>query len=202
MSTKTIDLIAENEVLNKKVAKLKTTNSLLVESEKELAKKNQANQRVIKLLVEKLKGLFYHGVVKKSYLLHISPLSPLFFFAESDEMLEAAYEKGALEDNSGAIFQPTFKMDFFGAGGGGGGGNNVHQEEENERRSSNAHAEEEMEELKDELESYKQNAGRLSGHLFDFQSISEEVSKILTSVAEGERQNEAGKAYVKTLVER
>jgi regulator of replication initiation timing len=56
MSAKTVDLIAENEALTVKVNKLKTSNSLMTESEKELAKKNQANQRVIKMLVERLKG--------------------------------------------------------------------------------------------------------------------------------------------------
>ncbi|KAI8801556.1 hypothetical protein BJ742DRAFT_685065, partial [Cladochytrium replicatum] len=66
MSAKTIELIAENEALTSKCAKLKTTNALLDESERELAKKNQANQRVLKMLVEKLKG--------------------------SDRMLELAYE--------------------------------------------------------------------------------------------------------------
>ncbi|KAJ3331684.1 hypothetical protein HDU76_002486 [Blyttiomyces sp. JEL0837] len=66
MSAKTLDLIADNETLTAKVNKLKTSNTLLAESERELAKKNQANQRVIKMLVERLK--------------------------ESDEMLELAFE--------------------------------------------------------------------------------------------------------------
>jgi hypothetical protein len=123
----------------------------------------------------------------------------LFLLIESDEMLEAAYEKGALEDNSGNMFQPTFKMDVFGASG---GGDDNAGDENDGAGHGNFKSEEEMEELKDELESYKQTAGRLSGHLFDFQSISDEVAEILTSVADGERQNEAGKAYVKTLAER
>ncbi|KAJ3415997.1 Protein Hook 1 [Chytridiales sp. JEL 0842] len=66
MSAKTLELIADNDGLTAKVNKLKISNSLLTESEKELAKKNQANQQVIKMLVERLK--------------------------ESDEMLEIAYE--------------------------------------------------------------------------------------------------------------
>ncbi|KAJ3389949.1 hypothetical protein HDU92_000759 [Lobulomyces angularis] len=75
MSAKTMELIAENESLMVRVAKLKSKNSLLVDSEKDLARKNQANQRVIKMLVEKLK--------------------------ESDKMLEVAYDTGAfnLEEN-------------------------------------------------------------------------------------------------------
>ncbi|TPX38562.1 hypothetical protein SeMB42_g06663 [Synchytrium endobioticum] len=55
MSSRTIDLIAENESLTTKVKQIKTSNALLAESEQELAKKNQANQKVIQLLVEKLK---------------------------------------------------------------------------------------------------------------------------------------------------
>jgi uncharacterized protein (DUF3084 family) len=57
MSSKTQELIVENDSLTAKVAKLKSSNTLLTESEKELAKKNQANQRVIKMLVERLKGI-------------------------------------------------------------------------------------------------------------------------------------------------
>ncbi|KAJ3261615.1 hypothetical protein HK103_005453 [Boothiomyces macroporosus] len=66
MSLKTVEFISENEALNEKMKKLKTTNSLLMESERELAKRNHANQKVIKMLVEKLK--------------------------ESDQMLEIAFD--------------------------------------------------------------------------------------------------------------
>ena len=59
MSSKTTELLTENDNLTAKVSKLKISNSLLTESEKELAKRNQANQRVIKMLVEKLKGWLY-----------------------------------------------------------------------------------------------------------------------------------------------
>ncbi|KAI8611593.1 hypothetical protein BC830DRAFT_1140590 [Chytriomyces sp. MP71] len=69
MSAKTLELIAENEGFKAKLEKLKTSSGLLAESEKELAKKNQANQRVIKMLLDRLK--------------------------ESDEMLEIAYEQTA-----------------------------------------------------------------------------------------------------------
>nr|KAJ3421970.1 hypothetical protein HK105_001667 [Polyrhizophydium stewartii] len=75
MSSKTIELIAENDTLSAKVAKLKTSNTLLTESEQELAKRNQANQRVIKMLVEKLK--------------------------ESDQMLELAFESEQLGQGQG-----------------------------------------------------------------------------------------------------
>ncbi|ORY40424.1 hypothetical protein BCR33DRAFT_852751 [Rhizoclosmatium globosum] len=74
MSARTLELIAENEAFKTKVEKLKTSNALLTESEKELAKKNQANQRVIKMLLDRLK--------------------------ESDEMLELAYEQNAEKDNA------------------------------------------------------------------------------------------------------
>ncbi|KAJ3068809.1 hypothetical protein HDU98_008086 [Podochytrium sp. JEL0797] len=67
MSAKTLELIAENEGFKVQVHKLHTSNTLLTDSEKELAKKNQANQRVIKMLLDRLK--------------------------ESDEMLELAYEQ-------------------------------------------------------------------------------------------------------------
>ncbi|KAJ3182622.1 hypothetical protein HDU87_007960 [Geranomyces variabilis] len=50
MSSKTMELIAENDSLKEKVARLRTNNSLLVESELELAKKNQAHQRSDQLL--------------------------------------------------------------------------------------------------------------------------------------------------------
>ena len=60
MSAKTMELIADNESLNAKLKKFKTSNSLLAESEKELAKKNQANQKVIKMLVERLKGVYMY----------------------------------------------------------------------------------------------------------------------------------------------
>lgn len=56
MSSKTMELIAENDLLKHKVGRLRMSNALLTESEQELAKKNQTHQRVIKLLVEKLKG--------------------------------------------------------------------------------------------------------------------------------------------------
>ncbi|KAI8924664.1 hypothetical protein BC831DRAFT_436357 [Entophlyctis helioformis] len=75
MSAKTIELLAENDHLTAKVSKLKTSNSLLTESEQELAKRNQANQRVIKMLVEKLK--------------------------ESDQMLELAFESEQLGQAQG-----------------------------------------------------------------------------------------------------
>ncbi|KAJ3269364.1 hypothetical protein HDV01_001478 [Terramyces sp. JEL0728] len=73
MSLKTVEFISENEALNEKMKNLKTTNSLLMESERELAKRNHANQKVIKMLVEKLKGNW------------ISLL-------ESDQMLEIAFD--------------------------------------------------------------------------------------------------------------
>ncbi|TPX67927.1 hypothetical protein SpCBS45565_g03453 [Spizellomyces sp. 'palustris'] len=78
MSAKTIELIAENDSLKQKVAQLRTGNGLLTESEQELAKKNQTNQRVIKMLVEKLK--------------------------ESDKMLEMAYESGLLDLEGNVIY--------------------------------------------------------------------------------------------------
>lgn len=56
MSAKTVDIVSENDELKLNLSKLKITNSLLKRSEKELAKRNQANQQVIKMLVEKLKG--------------------------------------------------------------------------------------------------------------------------------------------------
>lgn len=55
MSTKTVDFITENDALLAKVKKLKTANQLLQETEREITRKNQANQRVIKMLVEKIK---------------------------------------------------------------------------------------------------------------------------------------------------
>jgi hypothetical protein len=57
MSSKIIELIAENQTLASKVFKLKINNSLLVDSEKELVKQNSANQKVVRMLVEKLKGI-------------------------------------------------------------------------------------------------------------------------------------------------
>jgi hypothetical protein len=57
MSSKIIELIAENQTLASKVSKLKINNSLLVDSEKELVKQNSANQKVVRMLVEKLKGI-------------------------------------------------------------------------------------------------------------------------------------------------
>ncbi|KAJ3324013.1 hypothetical protein HDV06_000989 [Boothiomyces sp. JEL0866] len=73
MSLKTVEFISENEALTEKMKKLKTTNSLLMESERELAKRNHANQKVIKMLVEKLKGEAQLTV-------------------ESDQMLEIAFD--------------------------------------------------------------------------------------------------------------
>lgn len=58
MSLKIIELIAENQILSTKVSKLKINNSLLVDSEKELVKRNFANQKIVKILVEKLKGVY------------------------------------------------------------------------------------------------------------------------------------------------
>ncbi|KAI9098218.1 hypothetical protein DFS34DRAFT_619985 [Phlyctochytrium arcticum] len=79
MSTKTLELIAENDTLKQKVAQLRTGNGLLNESEQELAKKNQTNQRVIRMLVEKLK--------------------------ESDKMLEIAYESGLLDVDGNVMYE-------------------------------------------------------------------------------------------------
>ncbi|KAJ3163227.1 hypothetical protein HDU86_002397 [Geranomyces michiganensis] len=78
MSSKTMELIAENDSLKEKVNRLRTHNSLLVESELELAKKNQTYQRVIKTLVTNLK--------------------------ESDKMLEVAYD-GTTVDENGVIIR-------------------------------------------------------------------------------------------------
>ncbi|KAJ3048156.1 hypothetical protein HK097_010818 [Rhizophlyctis rosea] len=64
MSQKTMDIITENDTLKSSLHSLKTENGLLTDSERELAKKNQANQRVIKMLVEKLKGAVV-GVFRK-----------------------------------------------------------------------------------------------------------------------------------------
>ena len=61
MSQKTLDIITENDLLKNSLNSLKTENGLLSDSERELAKKNQANQRVIRMLVEKLKGLWARG---------------------------------------------------------------------------------------------------------------------------------------------
>ncbi|KAJ3261869.1 hypothetical protein HDU77_000682 [Chytriomyces hyalinus] len=72
MSARTLELIAENEGYKAKMAKLKTSTALLTESEKDLARKNQANQRVIKMLLDRLK--------------------------ESDEMLELAYDQSTARD--------------------------------------------------------------------------------------------------------
>ncbi|KAI8592296.1 hypothetical protein BDZ88DRAFT_277487 [Geranomyces variabilis] len=77
MSSKTMELIAENDSLKEKVARLRTNNSLLVESEFELAKKNQTHQRVIKTLVENLK--------------------------ESDKLLEVAYDGATVDDNGNLV---------------------------------------------------------------------------------------------------
>ncbi|KAJ3287591.1 hypothetical protein HK104_008523 [Borealophlyctis nickersoniae] len=87
MSAKTIELIAENESLTLKVSKLKTSNALLTESEQELAKKNQANQRVIKMLVEKLR--------------------------ESDKMLELAYEAAPLDEEGNIVYPTNYDDEEF-----------------------------------------------------------------------------------------
>lgn len=71
MSQKTTEFIADNDRLKDTIAKLKRQNALLAESEKELAKKSNANQKVIKMLVEKLK--------------------------ESDQMLELAFEENEFQ---------------------------------------------------------------------------------------------------------
>ena len=55
MSSKTLDLIQENKSLSQKVAKVTNLNSLLGQTEQEFAKKNQSNQIIIKMLVEKLR---------------------------------------------------------------------------------------------------------------------------------------------------
>jgi hypothetical protein len=67
-----VDLINENEQLANKITVLKAENNLLKESEKQLAKRNIAHQKVIQMLIEKLR--------------------------ETDKMLEIAYENGMIED--------------------------------------------------------------------------------------------------------
>ncbi|KXS11444.1 hypothetical protein M427DRAFT_35818, partial [Gonapodya prolifera JEL478] len=54
MSSTTAELVRETDTLKQRCAKLKMANSLLLEAESQLAKKNYAAQRVIKLLVDKL----------------------------------------------------------------------------------------------------------------------------------------------------
>lgn len=54
MSAKIVDLIAENQTLSSKINKIKLNNSLLIDSEKELVKRNIANQKIVKMLVDKL----------------------------------------------------------------------------------------------------------------------------------------------------
>ena len=56
MSTKTTEIIQENERLTAQVKKVKQQNSLLLMSEAELAKKNAMNQKVIRMLLDKLKA--------------------------------------------------------------------------------------------------------------------------------------------------
>jgi myosin heavy subunit len=67
MSVKTVELIEENDQLHAQVEKLKKGNQLLVDSEKELAKRNISSQKAVKMLIEKLK--------------------------ESDQMLELAFDE-------------------------------------------------------------------------------------------------------------
>ena len=55
MSSKTLDIIQENKSLSEKIAKLTRLNSLIGQSEQEFVKKNQSNQEIIKMLVEKLR---------------------------------------------------------------------------------------------------------------------------------------------------
>jgi hypothetical protein len=55
MSSKTIDLLEENKSLSEKVSKLTRLNSILAQTEQEFAKKNQSNQSIIRMLVEKLR---------------------------------------------------------------------------------------------------------------------------------------------------
>ncbi|KAJ3003620.1 hypothetical protein HKX48_001670, partial [Thoreauomyces humboldtii] len=103
MSGKTMELIAENDSLKQKVARLKMTNSVLTDSEQTLAKKNQTHQRVIKTLIEKLKGAttrFDHVLPIVQEL--ISSSSDICKILESDEMLEVAYE-GVSVDGEGNI---------------------------------------------------------------------------------------------------
>ncbi len=84
MSQKTTEFISENDQLKETIAKLKRQNYLLSESEKELAKKSNANQKVIKMLVDKLK--------------------------ESDQMLELAFEENEIQKSNevelGANYNP------------------------------------------------------------------------------------------------
>ncbi|KAH6591417.1 hypothetical protein BASA61_004928 [Batrachochytrium salamandrivorans] len=68
--------VADQQMAEVKITKLKISNSLLTGSEQELVKRSQANQRVIKMLVEKLK--------------------------ESDQMLDLAFESEQLGEASGA----------------------------------------------------------------------------------------------------
>ncbi|KAI9002353.1 hypothetical protein BC832DRAFT_593657 [Gaertneriomyces semiglobifer] len=81
MSAKTLELVAENDALKSKVAKLRTDNALLTETERELARRNQTNQRVIKMLVEKLK--------------------------ESDKMLELAFDGGEMDRDGNVSYGET-----------------------------------------------------------------------------------------------
>ena len=55
MSAKTVEIIQENKNLAQKVAKLANINTLLSKSEVDLAKRNQSNQNVVKMLIEKLR---------------------------------------------------------------------------------------------------------------------------------------------------
>jgi DNA-binding transcriptional regulator GbsR (MarR family) len=56
MSNKVIELIAENDKLLDQMRALKTENKILKDSEKGLAKRNIANQRMVQSLVKKVNG--------------------------------------------------------------------------------------------------------------------------------------------------
>lgn len=53
-----MEFVQENDMLFEKVKRLQIENSVLKDSEKLLAKRNMAHQKVIKMLVQKLKGIF------------------------------------------------------------------------------------------------------------------------------------------------
>lgn len=60
MSSRTMELLSDNEIQETQLKKLRMDKSLLIDFEKDLTRKNQANQRVIKMLVEKIKGIRIH----------------------------------------------------------------------------------------------------------------------------------------------
>eukprot|EP00833_Pecoramyces_ruminatium_P017778 jgi/Orpsp1_1/1191810/evm.model.d7180000088658.1 len=105
MSEKTISLLSENQMLQQRNAKLKTSNNLLFEIEKIIGKKNKTNQQVMKWIIEQKKfpNINIDKIVEREIFKDVEKnnLETFKIINEKNSHLETMEEKKEGENNEG-----------------------------------------------------------------------------------------------------